>query len=90
MYDLVVPSLAASLRLLAHCGNRSSFSRCSFELAQLVSLPCSQGWSTRYSNRLHDFSVTIPRCYKYLFVNSFFPCIAPLGSLAYRMLSSDL
>ena len=29
--------------------------------------------STRYSDRLHDFSVIIPRCYKNVFVNSFFP-----------------
>ena len=28
--------------------------------------------STHYSNRLHDFSVTIPRCYKDVYVNSFF------------------
>ena len=26
----------------------------------------------RYSDRLHDFSVTIPRCYKGVYVNSFF------------------
>ena len=26
----------------------------------------------RYSDRLHDFSVTIPRCYKDVYVNSFF------------------
>ena len=29
--------------------------------------------STRYSDSLHDFSVTIARCYKDVFVNSFFP-----------------
>ena len=28
---------------------------------------------TRYSDRLHDFSVTIPRCYNNVYVNSFFP-----------------
>ena len=48
-------------------------SRCSSELAQLVPLPFSQGRSARYSDRLHDFSVTIPRCYKDVYVNSFFP-----------------
>ena len=48
-------------------------SRCSSELAQLVPLPFSQGRSTRYSDRLHDFSATIPRCYKDVYVNSFFP-----------------
>ena len=49
------------------------FGRCLSELAELVSFPYSQGRSTRYSDRLHDFSVTIPRCYKDVYVNSFFP-----------------
>ena len=30
------------------------------------------GRSTRYPDRLHGFSVTIPRCYKDVYVNSFF------------------
>ena len=47
--------------------------RCSSELAQLISLPYSRGRSTHHSDRLHDFSVTIPRCYKDVYVNSFFP-----------------
>ena len=46
---------------------------CSSELAQLVPLPFSRGRSTRYSDRLHDFSVTIPRRYKDVYINSFFP-----------------
>ena len=54
------------------------FGRCSSELAQLVPLPYSRGRSTRYSDRLHDFSVTIPRCYKDFCVNSFFPRTARL------------
>ena len=35
----------------------------------------SRGRSTRYADRLHDFSfsVTIPECYKDIYVNSFFP-----------------
>ena len=41
-------------------------------LELLVPLPISQGRSTRSSDRLHDFSVTIPRCYKDAYVNSFF------------------
>ena len=73
-------SLAASLEPLAHCRNVASlslfyryyFGRCSSELAQLVPLPFSRGRSTRYSDRLHDFSVTILRCYKDIYVNSFF------------------
>ena len=33
----------------------------------------SWGRSTRYSDGLHDFSVTIPRCNKDVYLNSFFP-----------------
>ena len=83
---IVGPSLAASLEPLAHRRNVASlslfyrfyFGRCSSELAQLVPLPFSWGRSTRYSDRLHDFSVTIPRCYKDVYVNSFFPRTAKL------------
>ena len=53
-------------------------SRCSSELTQLVPLSYSCGISTRYSDRLHVFSVTIPRCYKDVYVNNFFPCTARL------------
>ena len=75
------PSLAASFEPLDHCRNVASsslshryyFGRCSSGLAELVPLPYSRGSSTRYSDRLHDFSVTIPRCYKDVDVNSFFP-----------------
>ena len=82
----VGPSLAASLEPLAHCQNVASislfyryyFGRCSSELAQLVPLPYSRGRSTRYSDRLHYFSVTIPRCYKDVYVKCFFPCTARL------------
>ena len=77
----VGPSLAASLEPLAHRWNvaglsifyRCYFGRCSSELAQLVPLPFSWVRCTHYSDRLHDFSVTIPRCYKDVYVNSFFP-----------------
>ena len=55
-----------------------SIGRCSSELVQPVPLPYSQGRFTHYSDRLHDFPVTIPRCYKDVYVNSFFPCIARL------------
>ena len=80
------PSLAASLEPLAHHRNVASlshyyryyFGRCSSELAQLVLVPFSRGRSTHYSDRLHDFSVTIPRCYKDVYVNSFFPRTAKL------------
>ena len=80
----VGPSLAASLEPLTHdpclveiaslsLFYRYYFGKCSSELAQLVPLPYSRGRSTRYSDRLHDFSVTIPRCYKDVYANSFFP-----------------
>ena len=83
----VGPSLAlASLEPLTHLQNvanlipfhRYYFGGCSSELAQLVPLPFSRGKSTHYSDRLHDFSVTIPRCYKDVYVNSFFPRTASL------------
>ena len=83
---IIGPSLAASFEFLAHRQNVASlslfyryyFGRCSSELAQLVPLPFSRGRSTRYSDRLHDFSVTIPRCYRDVYVNSFFPRTAKL------------
>ena len=82
----VGPSLATSLEPLAHCRNVASLSlfhryyygRCSSELAQLVPHPFSQGRSIRYSDRLHYFSVTIPRCYKDVYVKRFFPRTARL------------
>ena len=79
-------SLSASLELLAHHQNVTSlilfyryyFGKCFSELAQLVPLPFSRRRSARYSDRLHDFSVTIPRCYKDFYVNGFFPRTARL------------
>ena len=79
-------SLAASLEPLAHRRNVASlslfyryyFGRCSSELVQMVPLPYSRGRSTCYSDRSHDFSVTIPRCYKDVYVNSFFTRTARL------------
>ena len=49
------------------------FDKYSSEQAELITLPYSRGRSTRYSDRLRDFSVTIPRGYKDVYVNSFFP-----------------
>ena len=79
-------SLAASLESLALHRNVASlslffryyFGRCSSELAQLVPLPFSWGRSSRYSDRFHDSFVTITRCYKDAYVNSFFPRTARL------------
>ena len=77
----VGPSLAASLELMVPRQNVASlslfcsyyFGRRSAELVELVPFPYSRGKATRCSNRLHDFSVTIPRSYKDVYVNSFFP-----------------
>ena len=86
IFRTVDPSLAASLEPLAHRRNVASlsnlyrhyFGRCLFELAQLVPLRHNRGRSTRHSNKLHYFSVTIPRCYKDVYVNSSFPYTARL------------
>ena len=56
----------------------NSFSRCSSELAELVPLPCSRGRFPRYSDRLHDFSNTVSRFHKNVYVNSFLPRTAIL------------
>ena len=85
----VGPSLAASLEPLVHHQNvdglnlfyRHYFGRCLSELAELVALPYSRGSFTRYSDGLHDFSATIPKCYKDFCVKSFFPRTA----LAYNL-----
>ena len=91
---IVGPSLAASLEPLAHCRNVASlslfyrcyFGRCSSELAQLVPLPYSRGRSTRYSDRLLDFSFTIPWCYNDFYVISFLPRTARLFPHTARIL----
>ena len=51
---------------------RNDFGRYYSELAKLVPLPYSRGRSTRSSDRLHDFFFAIPKCYKDVYVNSFF------------------
>ena len=51
--------------ITSYCG------RCSSELAELVPLPYSRARSTHYSDRFHDFFVTIRRRYKDTYVNSF-------------------
>ena len=80
IYRTAGPSIAASVEPLAHRRNVTSlsvvyryyFGRCSSGLVQLVPLPFSQGRSTCYSHRLHDFSVTFARCYEDVCVNSLF------------------
>ena len=75
------PSHATPLESLARRRNVASlsffhryhFDRCSSELAKLVPFLQFRGRSIRYSNRLHDFSVTIPRSYKDVYGYSFYP-----------------
>ena len=54
------------------------FGRCSYELVELVPLLYSYWMPIRYFNRLYDFAVTIPKCFKNVCVNSLFPCTARL------------
>ena len=54
------------------------FGRCLSELAQMVPFSYSWGISTHCSDRLHDFPVNIPRCYKNDYVNNFFSHTARL------------
>ena len=69
IYSTVGPSLTSYLDLLAHSWNvgnlnlfsRYYFGRYSSELAELITLLYSWGRSTRYSDRLHNFSDAIPR-----------------------------
>ena len=82
------PSLASSLEPLAHCRNVASlslfyryyFGRCSSELVELIPLPYTRWRSNRHFDRLHDFSVNIPRCYKAVYINSVFPHTARLSN----------
>ena len=76
-----VPLLAVSLKPLAQRRNAASlnrfylalFGRCSSERAHFVPRPFSRGRSTRYSDRLHDSSATIPTItHRILKTNSIF------------------
>ena len=89
---IVCPSLAASPEPLAHHQNVASLSLFyRYYFGRCYSATC-------YSDRLHDFSVTIPRCYKDVYVNSFFPCPARLWNslpieyfpLTYNLKSQEL
>ena len=77
IFRTVGPALAVPLAYRRNVASlslfyRHYFGRCSSELAQLVPLLYSWGGSTRYFDRLHGFFVTIPRCYKDVYVNSYF------------------
>ena len=70
-------SLAASLEPLAHRWNVEPLTHSS-ELAELVPLLYSRRRSTCYSDKLHDFSVTISICYKDVYATA--PFLAQLNS----------
>ena len=84
-----VSSLAASLEPLAHCQNVAGLSLLVFSIG-ITFVDVLQNWLHWFHFlflegfllviliRLHDFSVTIPRCYENVYVNSFFPCTARL------------
>ena len=62
-------------------------------MVEMVPLPNSDCRSTPYSDRLHNFSVTISRCYKDVYVNSVFPHTARLWNsltVEFFPLASDL
>ena len=88
--SIVGRSLAASLEPFVYCRDvaRSSlFYRCYFcrrssELAQPVPLPFFSGRSTRYSYRMHIFSVAIYRCYRDVYVKD----VSVLVQLNFRIL----
>ena len=79
-FRTVGPALAVCLEPVAHRLNVVSlsllyshyFCRCS-GLTKLVSLHFSRGRSTRYPDKLRNFSVTHSRCCKEFHVNNLFP-----------------
>ena len=70
------PLLAAFPELLGHGRNMASLSY--LYRYYFGTLLYSQGSCTGYSDRFYDFSVTIPRCSKDVYINSFFPLTARL------------
>ena len=84
----VAPSLTGNIDSFVYSWNKTRlslfykfyFGRCSYDLAELVLLPHSNGRSTLYYNRLHDFSFTIPWCFKDVYFNSSFPQTARFWS----------
>ena len=81
MYTAVTPAHSASLESFIYdllwkygpskSAGRYYFEKCSSELTKLNLLPYSRGGSSRYSDRLHSFSLTIIRGGYY--TNSCFP-----------------
>ena len=86
IHKTVGPSLAASLEPLAHCWNVASVEMWpvfSIGTTLVYVLHNWLNWShflflkggllVILIDCMHDFSVTIPRCYQDVYVNSFFP-----------------
>ena len=69
---------------LAHYQNKANlslfyrchFGSCSSNSVKSISLPYSHEMIICDANKLHDFSVIIPRCLKNVYVSSFFPHIS--------------
>ena len=81
--NVVGPELSACLQSLPRSWDVARyywycFGGCSSELFELVPFPHACGISTRYSNRLQDFVITVAGCSKKVYANSFFPCIVKL------------
>ena len=73
IYGTVGPSLAASFEPLAHRQNDIHLNWLNWFHVLIL-----EGVLLAILNRLHDFSITIPRCYKDVYVNSFFSRTARL------------
>ena len=67
--ELLRNSIAKYYISISFYETKLTFSDCYYQ----IPLPYSGKRSTCYSDRLHDFSVTVPRYYKNVYVNSFFP-----------------
>ena len=84
----VGPTFAASLEPLVRRRNVASlsflykyyFDSCLSKLVEAVPLSYFFGRSTCYFNRLHAFCITVPRFYKDVYVNNFFPQTAKLSN----------
>ena len=95
----VGPALTVSLEPFGRCTNLASlsifyrhyFGRCLSELAELFPLHYSRRRSTRYSDRLHDFSISVLRFYKDVYIQQFLSSHSwTLEFSVCRMLSFDL
>ena len=86
MFRTFCPSFNASLEPLAHFQNLDSLSLLLGKT--LVHLNWLKWFHflmfTRYLYRFHNFPVIIPRCYKDVFVRSFFPCFSSFSSFTFN------